>query len=77
MYVCSVDGSRWIPTCLGIKDTYVVCKYVKKTVLELGFIWVWVLDPASYLLGQACVPEVSVEVLHTVLRFTERCVSYV
>jgi hypothetical protein len=21
----------------GIKDTYVVCKYVKKTVLELGF----------------------------------------
>jgi hypothetical protein len=31
----------------GIKDTYFVCKYVKKTVLELGFIWVWVLDYLS------------------------------
>jgi hypothetical protein len=31
----------------GIKDTYVVCKYVKKTVLELGFIWVWFLDPTA------------------------------
>jgi hypothetical protein len=28
----------------GIKDTYVVSKYVKKTLLEMGFIWVWVLD---------------------------------
>jgi hypothetical protein len=26
-----VDGTY------GIKDTYVVCKYVKKTLLELGF----------------------------------------
>jgi hypothetical protein len=26
-----------------IKDPYVVWKYVKKTLLEMGFIWVWVL----------------------------------
>jgi hypothetical protein len=45
-----VDGIYGI---YGIKDTYVVCKYDKKTVLKLGFIWVWVLD--TYLQRRRCV----------------------
>jgi hypothetical protein len=41
----------------GVKDTVVVYKYVKKTLLEMGFIWVWVLDtytPTLYMLPDTC-----------------------
>jgi hypothetical protein len=46
-YTHTSDISRHHHTYTHIKDKYVVCKYAKKTVLELGFIWVWVLDTCT------------------------------